>query len=470
MEIVMSSSTSSLLRLLSEDISSQKSIANPTKGFVAIDMDGTALVQKIDKYVTYGLKNGQADIRKSLLAYMEAAQKQGYDIYILTARPEVVEKFLDMRVGTKSTYTIREHYEQQGIKIKGIERAGEKGPKMQQILSRYSDEAHGFLFDDQLKQLRSVEAQNNPNLHGIDINSYDDINNFIEITKADLFKTNNFDDNWHIPARAVASILSRDELTPSRLALRDLQNVIQKKSNTLSLKETEFATKILNDLCLKIIEAEEVNYQPDIEWITRAAASIARVIDSKEYEYELKNTEKVKFENLRNVANLLFDKPRVWKINPNSRCEENIKGLLNELTKQAVFNELFSAGREYEQYLMNEREHNPSELVTEQLDAISEMLNIFEYEEYSLDEKIKQFTVALGENAALFSQSAHGNIFVDTIRSILSEMPGIGKYFKLEGEKLLENCNSKIPNYKFSGNQGIDEGELNNNSLSLSHG
>ena len=94
----------------------------------------------------------------------------------------------------------------------------------------------------------------------------------------------------------------------------------------------------------------------------------------------------------------------------------------------------------------------------------------FEYDEYSLDEKIKQFTVALGENAALFSQSAHGNIFVDTIRSILSEMPGIGKYFKLEGEKLLENCNSKIPNYKFSDNQGIDEGELNNNSLSLSHG
>ena len=37
------------------------------KGFIAIDLDGTALVQKIDKNKWYGVTHNRSDLRKSLV-------------------------------------------------------------------------------------------------------------------------------------------------------------------------------------------------------------------------------------------------------------------------------------------------------------------------------------------------------------------------------------------------------------------
>lgn len=49
--------------------------AKSKKGFVAIDIDGTALVEKIDKNFGYGLMNDQSHVRQTLIQYIRAAQE-----------------------------------------------------------------------------------------------------------------------------------------------------------------------------------------------------------------------------------------------------------------------------------------------------------------------------------------------------------------------------------------------------------
>lgn len=57
-----------------------------SKSFLAIDLDGTTPVEKIDKNPLYGFWNSESRIRQSLIEYIKKAQAEGYDIVILFAR------------------------------------------------------------------------------------------------------------------------------------------------------------------------------------------------------------------------------------------------------------------------------------------------------------------------------------------------------------------------------------------------
>ena len=168
------------------------------KGFIAIDLDGTALVQKIDKNFLYGLTDQQSHVRQTLIQYVGLAQAAGYDIVVLTARPEFVESSIKSgrdRIGTKPTDDIVDILDQYGIKINSIARAttGLKGAKMQELMAAYkehgADDAIGILFDDQLKQINDVALKNNPKLHAYDINSPKDLIDYLESVAPEFDKT-----------------------------------------------------------------------------------------------------------------------------------------------------------------------------------------------------------------------------------------------------------------------------------------
>ena len=441
----MTNSTSNILSQMGCQTQAVSEQELSTKGFIVIDMDGTALVEKIDKYGMYGLTNSEAHMRESLVAYMAAAAAQDYDIYILTARPEIVERLLDLPIGTKSTYTIREHYAEQSIAIKGIERAATKGSKMNEMLGRYEEGAQGFLFDDQLKQLNSVANQANDNLFGIDINSYQDIMQFIELTEADLSSASEYA-QYH-PDIIVEDMLNEStNINIPMLLLRDLGLTLNNTSlENLNNHEEEILYDIIRDLSLKLSETSKHNYTPDLIWVGQAATQLNKLIG---------NIDTVKVADLRDIASALFDKSKVWQIEPNSRCEANIKALLDEVTKRAVINELKEEFATCLDTLDDKQSnamdgsvlYNTLEIEIRVVENLYFEVDKIDFCADNINSDISNFIQSFEEAKEGLTQLPSGADFIDRIKEILSELPIIGQLFKSEVQISIQKCSDLMPN------------------------
>ncbi|KTD50192.1 coiled-coil protein [Legionella quinlivanii] len=309
-----------------------------SKGFIAIDIDGTTLVEKIDKNPLYGLRNKQSHMRQVLLEYVRRAQKEGYDILILTARPGIVDRGLQALsnyLGTKPTneiVNILEAYDVHNVEIVRAP-AGLKGHKMAEILQSYHQEGHhdaiGLLFDDQLKQVNDVIAQNNSQLVAIDINSASDLDRFWTETKIPVTGRNPFH-----PQNLIKDIKETH---------REISLLYKNIEQIRFAQEAELITKIVDDLSIRIYEAKHRDYHPEINWVNNAITGINTIINKLS-----KDRPHIRQAELNAISQLIFGTDDLSRIVPNSQIEVLLQDLMIDLKDFVLRDELLKTLKDYQ--------------------------------------------------------------------------------------------------------------------------
>ena len=297
------------------------------RGFVAIDIDGTALVERIDKHTLFGLSfSAKSHVRQSLIGYILAAQKEGYDIVVLTKRFECMEGGLSLPKGTKSTYEIKDILSQYGIHIKEILRApiGLKGNKMQNYLQQYdAKDAIGILFDDQLKQVMDVRNKGNPRLMAFDINSTKDLEKYAKIIPLDLEAG---ESNPYRPRTIIHEILERKDNDCSR-KLRQLKRSVDGLDREKYPTEIDKISAIIDDLCIQLYEAEYRDYLPEVTWVLGVIQSLNTIVERLSSHIPLSHAD------IARASRIMCNTSKPLAIQPNSACELMIKDLLIYMTR-----------------------------------------------------------------------------------------------------------------------------------------
>ncbi|CAL7961048.1 hypothetical protein GAMM_10057 [Gammaproteobacteria bacterium] len=353
--------------------------SKPKKGIIVLDLDGTALVQKIDKNPAYGIiQDTESNIRQALVKYISLAEEAGYDIYILTARPKIVEPLLSGgKIGTKSTDEIVNWYEsafgKDGPKIKGVERVtgGLKGPKMKEMLENYrrtsgNKDAEAILIDDQLKQVESVREQKVEGLYACDINGFEDMKEFYErcsskplysdkdlerILGKDFSKKEDFKKNYKTfygkefgleitpankeairkklsderyldgfyPENIVNCIRSSSLEFGHKTIEENWQNLERSLSSIKDEKIHALIDGLCKDLAMRLFEAEYRNYQPELESVSKAIKELADVA------IRLQNANEIDVSYAENLSQSFFGKNNPEAVKPNTQCEVKMK-------------------------------------------------------------------------------------------------------------------------------------------------
>jgi hypothetical protein len=397
-----------------------------SKGFVAIDLDGTTLVEKIDKNFTYGVKNSQSNIRQTLIEYCRAAQNAGYDIIILTARPELVEYALGrLKLGTKPTQGIVDHLSAHGIMVKEIVRApaGLKGKKMQEVLVNYHHEGHtnalGMLFEDQLKQVNDVRNQNNPNLKAYDINSKKDLEEYINTVPLQHNKKNPFH-----PEQIVIQVLEQNQ------DLRLLKDCLDKLDTTSYSQQIELIQSVIDDLCIRFYEAQYREYKPEINWVAKITKNVRLIME------KLNTKEVFTYHEIEKINREIFGKANLQKVKPNSNCELLVKNMLIDFGKFAVINNLRAQCLGFKVQLSKDSnsEYGPKTLEQTHLEIVDQLIE--NLKNPNPNRALDQFTQTFTASKEALRLSSGGNAFVEYIRMALAQLPVIGEVFKTENEKL----------------------------------
>lgn len=394
------------------------------KGFLAIDIDGTALVQKIDKNPAYGLWNSQSNMRLALISYIQQAQQEGYDIIILTARPQQIEGALGaLNVGTKPTQSIVDNLKEYGVVVKAIERApaGLKGAKMQQILDQYPPGAVGMLFDDQLKQVNDVKQQNNDHLIAYDINSKKDLDDYAQ--RVHLNPENTFH-----PAQIVSRVLSTNE------QLKLLQTSCDQLDNTCP-EEKQLTQDVIQELCIRSFEAEYRDYHPEIEWINTTAWHVQIFLD------KLNSQEELTIEEVEKATKEIFGTKKLDKVIPNSNCDVVVKQFLEENARNALIMELT---RQCDHFLEDIKANttDETELHHLQIEVVSALINDLNNPDKT--KAIEQFANSFKESKNLIQKYPNSGGFLESIRSLLAKAPLIGALFQTEKEKIVDKIEDSI--------------------------
>ncbi|KTD29640.1 hypothetical protein [Legionella maceachernii] len=419
--------------------------AKSKKGFVAIDIDGTGLVEKIDKNFGYGLMNEQSHVRQTLIQYIRAAQEAGYDIIILTARPAPIEIALrNLNIGTKPTQDIVDYLKEHDINVKAIARspAGLKGKKMQELIQEYPEEAIGVLFDDQLKQVNDVKKQGNNQLKAFDVNSKGDLEEYLGLIQlADTHPLMVGKAHPFHPENIIKSVL---DASPGKRN-QDLVNLNQ-KLKTLEAKfpdEARDIKKILNELCIRFFEADYRQYRPEIDWINAAAKHLNVLAD------KLSNDNQITYADLEQARHEIFSKSSLAHVIPNSRCDELIKNFLQQMIKFPLIDELrtqcntFSAALAYEGH---NAEGEEKEAIKLQQIAVKEMVETLKNKDPNI--ALKNFQDKFESNQDVFANTMAGKDFVESIRTILKSLPFIGSFFEKESEKITDEIKKISQFYK----------------------
>lgn len=397
------------------------------KGFLAIDIDGTALVQKIDKNPAYGLWNSQSNVRLALISYIQQAQKEGYDIIILTARPQQIEGALSaINVGTKPTQSIVDDLKEYGVVVKEIERApsGLKGGKMQQILEQYPSGAIGMLFDDQLKQVNDVRQLSNVNLIAYDINSKKDLEDYAN--QVHLSPKNTFH-----PLKIVSRVLSSNE------KLKSLQASCDQLDKQIYLHERNLAQNVIHELCIRSFEAEYRDYQPEIEWINITARHVQMFLDKLNAQQELT------VEEVEQATREIFGTKKLDRVIPNSNCDLAVKQLLEENARNALITEL---SRQCDHFLEEIKNNiniiDESELHSLQINVVSALIS--DLKNPNKTQAIEQFANDFKSSKDLIQKYPSSGGFLESIRSLLAKTPLIGTLFQTEKEKIVDKMEGGI--------------------------
>ena len=412
------------------------------KGFIAIDLDGTALVQKFDKNKWYGLTHSRSDLRDSLIEYMKMAQKNGYDIIVLTARTEQVETLLlepgRNWLGTKPTKDILSFLDGKGIKIGEIIRAplkgfkeGLKGDPMQQTLQRYRDngatEAKGILFDDQLKQIKDVRAKGDANLIAYDINSAKDAKKYRDQMIP------------HYSETTVSNFKEASSTTQSKIDA--LLNDVKAIDRNIYKQEARIIEKILNDLTTRLKETEQCRYQPEVDWVKNAVEGIDLLTK------KLATKMKISHEDITNVSKKIFGTSDYAAFVPNTKCERTIRNLLVYMSRLPLVEEIRVKCEEYKAHLEHVVHSNnlspgePMKKVQKKLGVINKLLNALKIENPT--SALEQFQEEFKANENTLKISRTGSDFVNAIRVFLAKIPLLGSLLKNEGEKLTAAISDK---------------------------
>lgn len=410
------------------------------KGFVAIDLDGTALIEKIDKNIDYGLKNPQSHLRQTLIEYIRAAQEAGYDIIILTARPELVEMALaSMHVGTKPTNDIVSLLNDHGIKIQEIVRSpsGLKGKRMQDMLDGYHadkhDDAMGMLFDDQLKQVNDVRKLGNPKLKAYDINAKNDLEDYIDHVPLCGNEANPFH-----PEQIVTHVLKKND----NLSYLNVSVVrMDKKKHP---KEAKLAKELIGDLCIRLYEAQYRKYQPEIYWVVNVTSNIQCLVDKLNAQRPITN------KDIEHATRTVFSKNTLERVKPNSNCDVLMKNLLKACMKRALIHNLREHCRQYLRKSRQEAktvEATVQTLQQHQACIISQLMRSLNGKENTKPELVLQsFIDIFTENKDKLRQSFGGNTVLNFFRFILVKVPFLSDFFKTYNDKLSSKMEYSIIN------------------------
>lgn len=272
------------------------------KGFIAIDIDGTMLVEKIDHNVIYGLVDNDSHIRETI--YWIIALAQEYDIYILTARPKIVEKLFSIPaslVGTKLSPEIVNILAERHIIIKEVKHdaKGLKGDTMVSMLADYHDEAIGILFEDQLKQINDIHGQHHDRLYAFDVNHPPHLFAY----KHDFFPDIIISASIKSPFAMVETVLNGTinaaefDINPCIAHLQKLNRIYQDQQ--FSDEQKKIYKSIIDDLALRLYETNAVGYKPEIVWVSAIAEKLVKCMSSNELELK----------DIFKLAKATFDKP-----------------------------------------------------------------------------------------------------------------------------------------------------------------
>jgi hydroxymethylpyrimidine pyrophosphatase-like HAD family hydrolase len=423
----------------------QKDRPYSKKGFIAIDLDGTALVQKFDKNKFYGLTHNRSDLRKSLINYMKIAQDVGYDIVILTARPELVEKVflepLEGTVGTKSTRSIVAALKEKYIHISEIIRAsaknfqeGLKGDPMAGIVERYrkngAPNAEGILFDDQLKQIHDVRKKQDKHLFAYDINSPKDIKKFV----AKIGKP--------MPEN------SSEKISEIQKNIDELREKIKTINNTNYKQEIRVFNKVLDDLTFRLKESEECHYEPEVDWVDKTTKNVSYLINK----LSAQKQDQITHKDISNVSKAILGTTNHNEFVPNTKCERTIKNCLVYMERLPILANIKTQCKTYRTHLkdvIKKSSHSQDESIKKaqsKLKIVDCLLEKLENENPTV--ALEQFTVTFKQNETTLRISRTGSEFANTIRSLLSKIPLLGQLFKTDGEKLSDAIKYKETDYK----------------------
>lgn len=411
--------------------------AKSKKGFIAIDIDGTALVQKIDKNFGYGFWNEESNVRQTLIQYMHSAQEAGYDLIILTARPAPIEIALrNLNIGTKPTQDIVDYLKEHGLNVKEVVRspAGLKGRKMQELIEGYPEGAIGVLFDDQLKQVNDVKKQGNEKLKAFDVNSKEDLEEYLK-----LFESKELHP-FH-PEKIIEFVLG-DNLGKRNQELVNLNE----KLKTLEAQfpnEARDMKNILNELCIRFFEADYREYKPEIDWVNAAAKHLNGLTD------KLSNDSKITYADLKQARQEIFDKPSLAHVIPNSRCDDLIKNFLQQMIKFPLNDQLGSQCARLRTALVSEGRNAKGEeknAINNQKEAVDTLIETLKNKNPNI--ALKAFQTQFESNKSVFENTTAGKGFVGAIRTILRDLPLIGSFFEKESEKISKEIKNISQFYK----------------------
>jgi hydroxymethylpyrimidine pyrophosphatase-like HAD family hydrolase len=414
-------------------------IKKSPKGFIAIDLDGMTLVEKIDKHFFYGWRNPASHIRQSLIEYIRVAQEKGYDIIILTARPILVEHFLIPSIGTKSTKNIISILKEHGIKIRSIERSGTrnlKGNKMLEILERYKNEgardAIGILLEDQLKQINHVRSKKNNHLLAYDINHKKDLLEFLShmsLQDEDKYP-------FH-PEDIIRQVLTPETILKNKGVLRSREarqlNVVQsalKQVNSEAYpKEVQLIQELIDDLCIRLYEAQYRNYTPEIQWVFRATNTLLSLVN-----HLLDTPNEISHQVIQTACLAFFGVKKIKKAIPNSGCEVLAKELLTHLTIIPFIEDLKKTCTGFQNHLIK---HGSLDTVgLEQLQVVQQLNDILDVTKNPLL-ALQTFSLLIKEKEAIFTQSSAGKGLLHKIRIIMTKIPYLGELFKTHSERFV---------------------------------
>lgn len=409
------------------------------KGFLAIDLDGTALVEKIDKNPLYGVLNSNSNFRKILIQNILAAQKEGYDIVILTARPEMVEFFLKwLNIGTKDTESIVNHFEEHGIKIKQVARspAGLKGNKMKELIASYPEGAIGMLFDDQLKQIKDVQKKNEElkskdasspdRLLAFDINSAQDLLKFLEKINLNNLLVEQDKETQHPyhPEQIIEHVKNDMDETIAlnfKSLIENVNNIDEKKYPT----EKQVMKELFADLAIRYFEAKYRKYDPETEWVVNVMQVMNHLTN------KLNQGELISHQEIKEACNKIFHTSHLSKVTPNSSAETLARQMLEECRKIPIIEDMKSECRDY---------INNTSISDDSRSAVQEMLQQLEHENPTT--ALQSFSSCFDDNKGKLQQTKGGNRFINAIRKLLIHIPKIGDAFKTAEEKLKSHINS----------------------------
>lgn len=414
------------------------------KGFIAIDLDGTALVQKFDKNKLYGFLHKRSDLRRSLIQYCHIAQNAGYDVVIITARTKLIDQLLLVpgrnKLGTKPTQDIINEFQNHGIHITQVIRAQAKGLKeglkgecmlhlLEQYKSNGAPDAEGILFDDQLKQIRDVKKIRNQRLIAYDINSYKDRTKFTQ--------------KMHQSPVELAE--TQSEFSLKITALRAKIHFIPTQ---IYPQEKLVLYKILNDLMTRLKESEECGYQPEVDWVKRAVDGIQLLVNKL-----ASPAPSFKHDFISQLSKLMLGNAILSDVIPNTKCERTIKSLLIYMTRLHYLADIKSKCTDYQLYLNN--------LITQtdfdspaikkarlKIKALDKLINLLENTK-NPTKALALFDIAFKANESLIRTFRTGNEFANAIRSFLAKIPIIGYLFQSEGGRLLDTIKQTQSAYSF---------------------